>query len=119
MADDAFNGSVCTWPTTGDTLGVGLLDASYNETGADVDLSTTTSSTGEGRPGVTMKEMSVTVLGHCTGINQGDTGIITIDIAPDDTTIAIGPAYVSSVTNSGSKDGAVTTALTFRPRASS
>ena len=121
MADEAFNGATCTWDSGGGaaTLGVGLLDANYNESGADVDLSTTTSSTGEGRPGVTMKELSVTLLGHCTGINQGDTGAIALGIAPDDVTITIDPAYISSVSNSGSKDGSVNTAMTFRPWKSS
>ena len=109
MANDSFNGALCTWPTTATTLGVGLRDASYSESGADVDLSVTTSSTGTGRPGITHKEMNVTVLGHCTGNNQGDTGTITLDVAADEVTISISPAYISNISQGGSMDGEVTT----------
>ncbi len=121
MANDEFNGSLLTWPTTATTVGTGLRDASYAETGADVDLSVTTSSTGEERPGITIKELTATVLGHCTAatLQHGSTGTITLDIAGDEDTISITPAYISNRTRSGSKDGEVTTSFSFRPRAAS
>ena len=120
MADDIFNGAVLTWPTTSTIVGNGLRDANYSETGADVDLSVTTSSTGEGRPGITKKELTCTVLGHCTDatLQQGSTGKITLDIG-DAVNIPIDPAYISSRSRGGSMDGEVTTNFTFRPRTAS
>ena len=120
MADDAFNGAVLTYPTTSTIVGNGLRDASYNESGADVDLSVTTSTTGEGRPGITKKELTCTVLGHCTAatLQHGSTGKITLDIG-DENSIDIDPAYISNRSRGGSMDGEVTTNITFRPRATS
>lgn len=121
-----FNSAKCTWPTTSTVLGVGLLDASFAQSGADVDLSVTTSTTGEGRPGIRQKELSVTVLGTSTA-SRGDTGIakIIFGTTADNAGIwGVGStggarAYISSKSVSGAKDGAVTTAFTFKPRKSS
>lgn len=121
MPNDEFNGTLCTWPTTTTTLGSGLRDAAYNESGADVDMTVTTSSTGTSRPGITQKELTVTVLGHATASTaaQGSTGKITLDIAADEGTIQIDPAYIADRASSGAMDGEVVTSFTFRPLASS
>lgn len=122
MANDAFNGTVIFFPTTSNTLGSGVRDASYSETGADVDLSVTTSTTGLKRPGITRKEFSVTVLGHATADNCqiGSTGTIVMDLGGDESLDCVDfVAYVGDRTQSGSMDGEVTTSFTFRPHAAS
>ncbi len=126
MADpDVFNGAKCTWPTTSTILASGLLDANDGQSGADVDLSVTTSAYGTGREGIRKREMNVTVLGTCTA-SRGDAGIIKIVFGSTGggPTWVIGTttgkqAYISSKTVGGAKDGETTTQFTFRPRKSS
>lgn len=121
MPTNDFNSAKCTWPTTSTVLGTGLRDGNDGQSGADVDLSVTTSSYGTGRPGIRKKEISVTVLGTSTA-SHGDTGEIKVifgTTADNDGIWTIASAYVSNKAVSGGMDGEVTTAFTFRPRKSS
>lgn len=123
-----FNRAVCTWPTTTGTLGSGLRDASWAHTAADVDLTVTTSASAVGRCGVPHKELSVTVLGPCTGVSRGDTGQLRVIFGATSDNAGIWRCgstadgirgYVASKTVSGSMDGEVTTSFTFLRYASS
>ncbi len=121
-----FNSGKCTWPTPSTILGSGLLDANFGQSGADVDLSVTTSTTGEGRPGIRQKELSVTVLGTSTA-SRGDKGELKIVFGTTGDNAGIwrvgttggAQGYIASKSVSGAKDGAVTTTFTFRPHKSS
>lgn len=119
MAD--FNAARLTFPTTATPVG-GLLDAGYNETGADIELTSTTMTLGQGRPGITHKELTCTVLGHATGLSRGSTGSVRVifgTTADNDGIDLLPSVYLSDKSKSGSLDNAVTTALTFRPWKSS
>jgi len=127
MANTAdFNRAKCTFPTTSNVLGTGLRDASWSRSGADVDLTVTTSASGLSRPGIRHKELNVTVLGNTT-VSRGDTGAIKLifgTTADNAGVWNIGTtgtlrAYVASKSVSGSMDGEVTTSFTFRPYATS
>ncbi len=127
MADpDVFNTAKCTWPTTSTVLGTGLRDANDGQSGADVDLSVTTSSYGSGRQGIRKKEINVTVLGTSTA-SHGDAGIIKIVFGDTGggpvwnigSTAAGTQAYIASKSVGGAMDSEVTTTFTFRPRKSS
>ena len=131
MADpDVFNGATVVWPTTtGSVLGTGLRAADDGQSGADVDLSVTTSSFGSGRPGINKREINLTMLGTSTA-SHGDAGFIRITFG--DTgggpTWLIGTttqanhgsqAYIANKLVGGGMDGEVTSTFTFRPRKSS
>lgn len=121
MADD-FNSARLTFPSTSSNSLGKLIDASYNEGGADVDLTTTTMSVHQGRPGIKTQELMCTVLGHgSTAVTQGSTGTVRVifgTTTSNDGIWTISGVYVSEKAMSGSLDDRVTTAYTFRPRKS-
>lgn len=108
MANDGFNGTTVTFAG----VTVPLQSVNFNETGAKVDVTGSTSSQHEYVAGLSDKDVDFTIVGVSTGATVGTTAALTIAWF-DGTTQALGGFGVVGRSISGSIDGAITTTITL------
>jgi len=112
--NDGFNGSTMTFASV--TFG-GLLSLEYTESGAAVDVSSSEDRATSYRTGIPDPQLVATFVGGlpAAGCAIGTQGALTAgwEDGTDDGTLA--NAIVVDRGTSGSKDGAITSTVTFKP----
>ncbi|KKL59742.1 hypothetical protein LCGC14_2212290 [marine sediment metagenome] len=112
MADNGFNGSVFTFPTTGTKLNP-LRSVNHAIVAAKVDVSGSTSATKLYRTGLPDPTMSITIVGtNASAI--GTTGEAKV-VWQDATNDTVDPAVLVSNSAAGSQDGEILSTLEFAP----
>ena len=112
MANDGFNGSTLTFPSTSATLG-NLRSISFEESGNQIDVSNEDESTMVYVPGTKDITVSAEVTGSST-YTVGTTGALTVTWFDGDTDTLTKAMFVDGGVGGGQGDP-ITTSLTFVP----
>jgi len=112
MANDGFNGSTLTFPSTSASVGK-IVSIQFTEDGNAVDLTTLDDTTHVFGVGIKDVECVVETKGVNT-LTVGTTGALAVTWF-DGGSEAIGAGVLTARDRGGSLDGELTTSLTFKP----
>ena len=111
MANDGFNGSVVTFPSTTATV-TSLRGISFDESAPGVTITSSTASQGVGVAGSPMSTVTIDLVGGTT-ISAGDTGDLDITWFDSGTGGSLSAVVVIDRSISGSMDGEITSSVKF------
>ena len=112
--NNAFNGSVVSFPSTGAAIG-GLRGISFDESAAEVSVTSSTHTTQKFVAGIPKKEVTVDVVGGTalTATSTGTEGTLGITWNNTATVGALTDAVLTSVSINGQMDGEISATLKF------